>query len=100
MTNREIADALCCCARMDCRSCPNAPERSGCIYELKLAAAGAIRMLLQLVFRAENGAENKDRLCQYNSAVICDWPEERPGRCRTCPCNPERIDRTEWECEA
>ena len=80
MTNREIADALCCCARMDCRSCPNAPERSGCIYELKLAAAGAIRMLLQLVFRAENGAENKDRLCQYNSAVICDWPEERPGR--------------------
>lgn len=93
MTNREIADALCCCARMDCRGCPNAPERSGCIYELKLAAAGAIRMLLHLVFKAENN----DRLCQYNSVVICDWPEERPGRCRSCACNPERIER---ECEA
>lgn len=84
MTNREIADALCCCARMNCRGCPNAPERSGCIYELKLAAAGAIRMLLQLVFKSEN----KDRLCQYNSAVICDWPEGRPGRCQICECNP------------
>lgn len=96
MTNREIADALICCARMDCRGCPNAPERNGCIYELKLAAAGAIRMLLQLVFGAENGAENKDRPCHYNSAVICDWPEERPERCMRCQASPER---TEWECE-
>jgi len=96
VTNREVAAALRCCARMDCRICPKGPEKAGCIYELKLAAADAIEKLLHEVFVAEN----KDKLCRYYSVVICDWPEERPGRCRTCPCNPESIDRTEWECEA
>jgi hypothetical protein len=96
VTNREIAWALRCCAKRDCARCPTAPEKAGCIYELKMAAAEAIEKLLHVVFKAEL----KDRLCQFNSVVICDWPEDRPGRCKTCPCNPERIDRTEWECEA
>lgn len=80
MTNREIADALCCCARMDCRSCPNAPERCGCIYELKLAAAGAIRMLLQEVL------DSKPKLtrCCYNERVVCDHWTDQPERCNFC----------------
>jgi len=96
VTNREIAVALRCCAKRDCARCPKGPEKGGCIYYLKIAAADAIEKLLYEVFKAEN----KDRLCLYNDVVLCDWSEERPGRCRTCPCNPERIDRTEWECEA
>jgi hypothetical protein len=93
VTDREIVKALHWCARRDCRGCPNGPAKAGCIYDLKIAAADAIEKLLHKVFVAEN----KDRLCRYNSVVICDWPEERPGRCRSCPGNPER---TEWECEA
>ena len=96
MTDREIVQALRWCARRDCRGCPNGPARAGCIYDLKIAAADAIEKLLHKVFVAES----KDRLCLYNEVVLCDWSEERPGRCKTCPCNPERIDRTEWECEA
>ncbi len=65
---------------MDCRGCPNAPERSGCIYELKLAAAGAIRMLLQLVL------DSKPKLtrCCYNERVICDHWTDYPERCECC----------------
>lgn len=93
MTDREIVKALHWCARRDCRGCPNGPAKAGCIYDLKIAAANAIEKLLHKVFVAEN----KDRLCQFNSVVICDWPEERPERCMRCPASPERA---EWECEA
>lgn len=60
-------------------------------------ASEEVRKTLCLSREDMNGTDNKDGLCQYNSAVICDWPEERPGRCMRCPASPER---TEWECEA
>lgn len=70
------------------------------LNEACCSAAEEVRKTLCLPREGMKWNENKDRLCRYNDVVLCDWPEERPGRCKTCPCNPERIDRTEWECEA